>query len=179
MTSFVQIIEFKTSRVDEIRALVEEVRASAMGTALRGTVTADRERPGYYLNIVEFESYESAMANSARPDVSAFASKMAALCEEPPTFYNLDVIETFNAEATSASTKAAVVGAATAVAGAAAATVAKARQKVLETRAGGSHQPGGLTAAAGTSPTVMPEDSGTSRSDDDTTPGATPRSSAP
>jgi hypothetical protein len=150
-----------------------------MGTALRGTVTADRERPGYYLNIVEFESYESAMTNSARPDVSAFASKMAALCEEPPRFYNLDVIDALTPDVTSASTKAAVVGAATAVAGAAAATVAKARQKVLDTRAGGSRQPGGFTAAAGTSPTVIPQDSGTSPSDEDTTPGAATPSPAP
>lgn len=118
MTGFVQIIEFRTSRVGEIRGLVAEMEpASGTGNALRGTVTADRDRPGYYLNIVEFESREAAMENSRRPEVSSFAARMAALCDEPPRFYNLDVVEAWSADATSVSTKAALAGAATAVAG--------------------------------------------------------------
>jgi len=99
MAGFVQIIEFKTSQVDEIRKLVDDMRAeTSTGTALRGTVTEDRDRPGYYLNIVEFESHASAMENSTRPEISAFAARMAALCEEPPRFYNLDVVETWEGE---------------------------------------------------------------------------------
>ncbi|MBA3265039.1 MAG: hypothetical protein H0T14_01515 [Nocardioidaceae bacterium] len=99
MAGFVQIIEFKTSQVDEIRKLVDDMRSeTSTGTALRGTVTEDRDRPGYYLNIVEFESHESAMENSTRPEISAFAARMAALCEEPPRFYNLDVVETWEGE---------------------------------------------------------------------------------
>jgi len=65
MAGFVQIIEFKTSRIDEIKALGEEMRAQrAAGGASsvrRGTFTADRDRPGHYLNVIEFDSYESAM----------------------------------------------------------------------------------------------------------------------
>lgn len=97
MSGFVQIVEFKTSRLEEIRALGEQLRATqeARGDSAvrRATITSDRDRPGYYLNIVEFESYESAMANSSRRETSEFAAAMAELCEEPPRFYNLEVVQ--------------------------------------------------------------------------------------
>jgi quinol monooxygenase YgiN len=135
MSGFVQIIEFRSNRIDELKALADEMRSGLDSQgALRGTVTQDRDRPGWYLNIVEFDSYESAMANSNRPEVSAFASRMAALCEEPPRFYNLEVIETWST-GTSTTTKAAVATAATALAGAAATGLTKARQRVQEKRA--------------------------------------------
>ena len=131
MTGFVQIIELKTSRIDEIRDLVAQMRSEGtIGTALRGTVTADRDRLGYYLNIVEFKSYESAMENSARPEVSGFAAKLAALCDEPPRFYNLDVVETWS----TSPGKATVAGTAAAAAGVAAAGIAKVRQRLQERR---------------------------------------------
>ena len=131
MTGFVQIIEFKTSRIDEIRDLVAQMRSqSTIGTALRGTVTEDRDRPGYYLNIVEFKSHESAMENSARPEISEFAAKFAALCDGPPRFYNLDVVETWS----TSPGKATVAGTAAAAAGVAAAGIAKVRQRLQERR---------------------------------------------
>jgi hypothetical protein len=134
MSGFVQIIEFKTTRIDELQDLADEMGTdSGPGGALRGTVTQDRDRPGWYFNIVEFDSYESAMANSTRPEVSAFAARMAALCEEPPRFYNLDVMQTWSA-GPSTTTKAAVATAATAVAGAAATGLTKARQRLQERR---------------------------------------------
>jgi quinol monooxygenase YgiN len=103
VTRFLQIIELKTTRVDEVRSLVAEMRAeTGYGGALRGTVTKDRDRPGYYFTIMEFASYESAIAYSERPDVSAYAMRLASLCEEPPRFHNHDVMETWNAAANSA-----------------------------------------------------------------------------
>ena len=57
-------------------------------------IAADRDRPGYYLNLVEFDSYESAMENSNRPETAEFSAKMAELCDGPPRFYNLDVVTT-------------------------------------------------------------------------------------
>jgi quinol monooxygenase YgiN len=100
MAGFVQIIEFKTSRPEEVRALGDELRrqrqASGDGTSpLRVTLTADRDRPGYYVNVVEFESHEAAMENSDRPETSAFAARMAELCEGAPKFTNLDVVQTW------------------------------------------------------------------------------------
>ena len=96
MAGFVQIIEFTTSRIDEVQQLTDEMQSQRdAGTALRGTLTADRDRPNHYFSLVEFETYESAMENSNRPDTTEFASKMAALCDGPPTFYNLDVVRTW------------------------------------------------------------------------------------
>ena len=95
MAGFVQIIEIKTSRIDEVDALVAELRASGEPMPMgRATMTADRDRPGYYLNILEFESYEQAMENSERPQTTEFAARMSSLCDGPPTFYNLDVRRT-------------------------------------------------------------------------------------
>lgn len=95
--SFVQIIEYKTSRIDELKAVVEKYRSDmeSGSLAVRGTATKDRDREDTYLNIVEFESWEKAQENSARPETAAFAQEMLALCDGPPTFYNLDVVETF------------------------------------------------------------------------------------
>ena len=97
MASFVQIIEFSTSRIDEVRALGEQMQPQReAGTALRGTVCADRDRPNHYFTVVEFDSYESAMENSNRPETTEFASKMMALCDGAPVFRNLDVLETWS-----------------------------------------------------------------------------------
>jgi quinol monooxygenase YgiN len=91
---FVQIIEFTTSRVDELNQLMDEWLASTDGrrTAARGVQAQDRDRPGTYFSIVEFPSYEKAMENSALPATTAFAESMAKLCDGPPVFRNLDVI---------------------------------------------------------------------------------------
>jgi hypothetical protein len=43
--------------------------------------------------MVEFESYDAAMENSNRPDTGEYAARMAELCDGPPTFYNLDVVQ--------------------------------------------------------------------------------------
>lgn len=96
MAGFIQIIEFKTSRIDEIEALSDELRAQREGGSVRrGTITADRDRPGYYLNVIEFDSHESAMENSDDPATGKFAAKMAELCDGPARFYNLDVRDTW------------------------------------------------------------------------------------
>jgi hypothetical protein len=96
MAGFVQIIEYTTARPDEVRAMGEEWRRTRgddpQGPA-RLTLVADRDHPGHYLSIVEFDSYEAAMANSQREDTSDFAARMAALCDAPPTFRNLDVMD--------------------------------------------------------------------------------------
>ena len=69
MAGFVQIVEFKTSRLEEVQALGDEMAPErASGTVRRLTVAADRDRPGSHFSIVEFDSYESAMENSNRPE---------------------------------------------------------------------------------------------------------------
>lgn len=94
--AFVQIIEYKTKRFDEVSALVEKFRANLpdSDSAPQGKVTKDRDRPDTYVSIIEFESYEKAMENSNRPETAEMAQAMAALCDGPPSFLNLDVIDT-------------------------------------------------------------------------------------
>jgi hypothetical protein len=95
VSGFVQIIEFTSTRIDEIRAMMderEEGGALADSLVLRGVTAADRDRPNTYMSIIEFESYEAAMENSARPETSEMASSFAELCDGPPRFHNLDVI---------------------------------------------------------------------------------------
>ena len=53
----------------------------------------DRDRENCYLVVAEFENYELAMQNSARPEVDGFSKEMMALADEPPTFGNYDVID--------------------------------------------------------------------------------------
>jgi hypothetical protein len=91
--AFVQIIEMTTTRPDEVEALVGEWRANTAGrrTAQRGTFTQDRERPNTYVQIVEFPSYQDAMANSELPETADFAQRLRQLCDEPMAFRNLDV----------------------------------------------------------------------------------------
>ena len=90
---FVQITEIETSRPDEVEALVSDWRAKTEGVrkAQRGTFTKDRDRSDTYVQIVEFPSYEDAMANSELPETASFAEKLRGLCDGPLLFRNLDV----------------------------------------------------------------------------------------
>ncbi len=90
---FVQVIEFQTDRVDEFDAAVEKWLSASAGwrTAARSLRTKDRDRPGTYVQIVEFPSYEAAMENSQHPETGELADRLASLCSAPPTFRNLDV----------------------------------------------------------------------------------------
>jgi hypothetical protein len=91
---FIQVIEFQTSRIDELNTALDAWLEKTKGkrAATRGTGTKDRDRADTYVQIVEFPSYEDAMANSALPETSEFAAQLAQLCDVPPTFRNLDVI---------------------------------------------------------------------------------------
>ena len=93
--AFVQIIEFKTSKIDEMRKVGDEWEAAAGGDskARRRVMCEDRDNPGRYFNIVFFDSYEDAMANSNLPVTQEFSQKMMALGDGPPTFYNLNVVD--------------------------------------------------------------------------------------
>ena len=90
---FIQIIEFTTSRADELDAMLDEwlERTQGKRTATRGVEARDRDRPNTYVQIIEFPSFEDAMANSELPETAEVAARLAELCDGPPTFRNLDV----------------------------------------------------------------------------------------
>lgn len=91
---FIQIIEFTTTRIDELNAALDDWLAQTQGkrAATRGTQTRDRDRVNTYLQIVEFPSNEEAKANSDLAETGELATRLAKLCDGPPTFRNLDVI---------------------------------------------------------------------------------------
>ena len=93
MPGFIQIMEFETSHIDELEALMttfQKERGDAL-LATKATITEDRARPGHYLVIVEFDSYEAAMKNSNDPATSKYAEEMGTMLDAPPKFHNLDV----------------------------------------------------------------------------------------
>jgi quinol monooxygenase YgiN len=92
---FVQIIEMKTKKIDEIQKLAEEYDQATEGrsTDTRALVCKDRDNADRYFVIVEFPSWEDAQKNNDLPETQEFAQKQAALVDGPPTFYNLDVID--------------------------------------------------------------------------------------
>ena len=93
--AFIQIIEFHTDDIDGIRQAGEEYEAQVADDNLvrRRVITQDRNDPSRHLLMVFFDSYESAMENSNRPETSAIAEKMASLVDGPPTFHDLDVVD--------------------------------------------------------------------------------------
>ncbi len=93
--AFVQIIEMRTKKYEELQALGDEFFAATEGkrTLQRSLVTRDHNDPDRYLILAFFDSYESAMENSNLPETAAFAEKQMPLLDGPPTFFDLDVIE--------------------------------------------------------------------------------------
>jgi quinol monooxygenase YgiN len=92
---FLQTISYTTSRPDEIKALSDQFEQETPDAPgfLGVKVLKDRDRDNAYTLIAEFDSYERAMENSARPETDAMARKMAELCDGPPEFRNYDVLE--------------------------------------------------------------------------------------
>ncbi|HEX3620957.1 MAG TPA: hypothetical protein VHT97_01440 [Acidimicrobiales bacterium] len=90
---FIQLIEYTTSRWDEMQALVMQYQKDTAGkrTNVRSTVCVDRDTPHRYVVVVEFPSYEAAMENSNLPETAALAEAMMPLCDAPPVFRNLNV----------------------------------------------------------------------------------------
>jgi hypothetical protein len=91
--AFVQVIEFRTSRLPEFQEIEDRWR-DAIGddrTARWAITGADRKEPGRYLQIVGFPDYETAMANSKHPVTSSFAEQLGGVCEGEAVFHDLDV----------------------------------------------------------------------------------------
>ncbi|MGW4894180.1 ester cyclase [Kitasatospora sp. NPDC004240] len=102
--AFVQIIDCKTDKVDELNRLMDTWAEQTRGkrTASHSVVGTDRSDRNHVVEIVEFPSYEEAMRNSNLPETDRIFREMVALCEEPPTFTDLDVVRDAQFNKTSA-----------------------------------------------------------------------------
>lgn len=92
--TFVQLIDCRTSRFDEMNQLmdtwVEQTRGKR--TATHSVIGKDRSDATHFIEIVEFPSFEEAMRNSNLPETDRVFQEMVALCDGLPTFTDLDVV---------------------------------------------------------------------------------------
>lgn len=90
---FVQVVEFKTSNIEGMRARGKRYEEETGGGGGRAMFCEDRDNPGTYLVIATFPSYDEAMQNSEKPETQALAADMMALSDGSPTFRNLNLME--------------------------------------------------------------------------------------
>jgi hypothetical protein len=93
--AFVQIIEMRTTKVDELMGLAREWEKATEGkrTLRRSLVGRDRNDPDRYLILAFFDDYDSAMANSNLPETTDFGQKQSVLVEGGRKFTDLDIID--------------------------------------------------------------------------------------
>ena len=92
--AFIQVIEMRTSRFNEIQKLEDKWRAATEGkrTLRRSVVARDRNDATRHFIIAFFDSYESAMENSGLPETGEFGLGQAAFVDGASIFTDLDVI---------------------------------------------------------------------------------------
>ncbi|MFJ2820261.1 ester cyclase [Streptomyces toxytricini] len=99
--TFVQIVDYETSRPEAVGALFDRYLEQSNGrrTVTHSLIGRDREAETHYVDVVEFPSYEEAMRNSHLPETDRMFQEMVALCDGMPRFTNLDVVrdDHFNA----------------------------------------------------------------------------------
>ncbi|MGW1592210.1 ester cyclase [Streptomyces sp. NPDC002343] len=92
--TFVQLIECRTGRLDELDRLMDDWlrRTDGRRTATHAVVGRDRTDASHVVEVVEFASYEEARRNSDLPETERVFRDLAALCDERPRFTGLDVV---------------------------------------------------------------------------------------
>ncbi|MET8786342.1 MULTISPECIES: ester cyclase [unclassified Streptomyces] len=92
--TFVQLIDCRTSRFDEMNRLVDTWLEQTGGrrSATHSLIGKDRSDASHFIEIVEFPSYEEAMRTSNLPETDQIFHDMIALCDEMPVFTDLVVV---------------------------------------------------------------------------------------
>ncbi|MGB8379741.1 MAG: hypothetical protein WCG47_00605 [Dermatophilaceae bacterium] len=93
---FIQVIQGKCTRQDELRALADTWRGE-LGPGAAGWLggTYGFTDDGMFVGVVRFESREAAMANSARPEQGAWAERMMPLMDGSVEFHDCDDVTVF------------------------------------------------------------------------------------
>lgn len=88
---FIQIIQGRCTRPDELRAMLDQWREE-MAPGAKGWLggTYGFTDDDMFVGVVRFESREAAMANSARPEQGAWAERMTALMDGPMEYHDCD-----------------------------------------------------------------------------------------
>ncbi len=94
---FIQHIVVWTDDPDGLRSLLDDWNEDGAADApgyLGGSLLAFRDKPGRYVIVAEFDSWENAQVNSDRPDTKAWAAKLREVISKEPKYENLDVLAT-------------------------------------------------------------------------------------
>jgi hypothetical protein len=93
--AFIQVMELRTNRFDDLTALEREWERATEGqrTLRREIVGRDRNDPDRYVILAFFDSYESAMENSNLPATNEISGKMGALVDGSISFSDLEIVE--------------------------------------------------------------------------------------
>jgi len=88
---FIQIIQGRCTRQDELRAMLDKW-PEELGPTARGWLggTYGFTDDDMFVGVVRFEDKESAMANSQRPEQSAWAETTMALMDGPVEYHDCD-----------------------------------------------------------------------------------------
>jgi hypothetical protein len=91
--AFMQLIEYQTEHPEKMDALIAHwiTAIGAQRTARWYITAADRDRPGRFIQFVEFPHHAAAMTNSDHPATAEFAQSLRQICDDDITFRNLDV----------------------------------------------------------------------------------------
>ncbi|WP_432156580.1 MULTISPECIES: hypothetical protein [unclassified Streptomyces] len=93
---FVQIVDFRTERLEEINELLQEFalrHAGRPNAPAHHMLLKDRDNSHRYLAVIEFDSHEEAMRNSDDPETSELAEQLGALCIGDRVYTNCDVLD--------------------------------------------------------------------------------------
>ena len=96
MAGFIQLVEFETNDVEAVQNAILKFRDEhpEVMTFTTSRVVEDRDKPGTYISIVEFPSYEEAMKQSNHPALSELVQRIGSELMASRGFRNLDVIAT-------------------------------------------------------------------------------------
>ncbi|MGW0335074.1 hypothetical protein ACWD0J_24940 [Streptomyces sp. NPDC003011] len=92
---FVQIIDFETERLEEMEQLLQEMgqrNAGREGGPTHRMLLKDRDHPRRHLAVIEFDSYEEAMRNSADPETTQLAERLGELSVGERVYTNCDLL---------------------------------------------------------------------------------------
>lgn len=93
MAGFIQLIEYETNDIEAVQQAIMTFHDDHPGVLTFTTSRAaeDRDKPGTFISIVEFPSYEEAMKQSNNPALSEFVQNMPPELMTNQRFRNLDV----------------------------------------------------------------------------------------
>jgi quinol monooxygenase YgiN len=93
--SFVQVIDYTSSKPDEIQRIHEEWTEATEGKrrAKRLVLAKHHDDPNSFSEFVFFDSYEDAVRNSELPETEEFARRLNDAIDGEPRYIDLDVVE--------------------------------------------------------------------------------------